>query len=166
MISEGGGKGAGRWERRSKLPPPQGHAGIGQHRGMGGIVHVGSTILLIDLCVFPAKKPRNWPEGGSLHQPKKNKGRKLLGDDMTGRPGYRTMEMIGANSASHLAHTPCVPLFCTLFNRGGNRRVLRLAGEGSDHFHCTVEPSPGHIRCRETIVQSSYQRACQGNIGC
>ena len=29
-----------------------------------------------------------------------------------------------------------------------NRRAFRLPGEGGDHFHCTVEPSPGHIRCR------------------
>ena len=68
--------------------------------------------------------------------------------NMTGRPGYRTMEMIGGSSAPYLARTPCVPLFCTLFNRGGNRRAFRLPGAGGDHFHCTVEPSPGHIRCR------------------
>ena len=61
------------------------------------------------------------------------------------------MEMIGGSSVSYLARTPCVPLFsATLFNRGGNRRVFRLPGEGGDHFHCTVEPSPGHIRCRDS----------------
>ena len=64
------------------------------------------------------------------------------------RQGYWTMEMIGGSSVSYLAPTPCVPLFCTLFNKGGNRRTFRLPGEGGDHFHCTVEPSPGHIRCR------------------
>ena len=69
---------------------------------------------------------------------------------MTGRPGYRTMEMIGGSSASYLARTPCVPLFYTLFNKGGSRRAFRPPGEGGDHFHCTVEPSPGHIRCRFT----------------
>ena len=69
---------------------------------------------------------------------------------MTGRPGYRTMEMNGGSSASYLARTPCVPLFCTLFNVVGNRRAFRLPGEGGDHFHCTVEPSPGHIRCQKT----------------
>ena len=37
---------------------------------------------------------------------------------MTGRPGYRTTEMIGGSSASYLARTPGVPLFCTLFKRG------------------------------------------------
>ena len=31
--------------------------------------------------------------------------------DMTGRPGCRTMEMIGGSSASYLVCTPCVPLF-------------------------------------------------------
>ena len=41
------------------------------------------------------------------------------------------------------------PLFAALFNRGGNRRAFRLPGEHGDHFHCTVEPSPGHIRCRK-----------------
>ena len=31
---------------------------------------------------------------------------------MTGRPGHRTMEMIGGSSASYLAHTPCgIPCF-------------------------------------------------------
>ena len=39
-------------------------------------------------------------------------------------------------------------LACTLFNKGGSRRAFRLPGTGGDHFHCTVEPSPGHIRCR------------------
>ena len=67
---------------------------------------------------------------------------------MTGRPGCRTMEVIGGSSVSYLARTPCIPLFSALFNRGGNRRAFRLPGEGGDHFHCTVEPSPGHIRCR------------------
>ena len=31
--------------------------------------------------------------------------------NMTGRPGFRTMEMIGGTSVSYLARTPCVPLF-------------------------------------------------------
>ena len=53
---------------------------------------------------------------------------------MTGRPGYRTMEMIGGSSASYLARTPCVPLFCTLFTKAGNRRVFRLPGAGGGSF--------------------------------
>ena len=28
------------------------------------------------------------------------------------------------------------------------RWAVRLPRVGGDHFHCTVEPSPGHIRCR------------------
>ena len=72
------------------------------------------------------------------------------------RTGYRTMEMNGGSSAPYLARTPCVPLFCTLFRMGGNRRVFRLPGAGGDHFHCAVEPSPGHIRCR------IRERNCQG----
>ena len=58
--------------------------------------------------------------------------------NMTGRPGHRTMEMNGGSSAPYLARTPCVPLFCTLFNRDGNRRAFGLPGAGGDHFHCTV----------------------------
>ena len=45
------------------------------------------------------------------------------GTNMTGQPGYRTIEMIGGSSASYLAPTPCVPFCYTLYNRGGNRRV-------------------------------------------
>ena len=67
--------------------------------------------------------------------------------NMTGRLAYRTMEMNEGSSAPYLARTPCVPLFFTLFNRGGNRRAFRLPGAGH-HFHCKVEPSPGHIRCQ------------------
>ena len=44
---------------------------------------------------------------------------------------------------------PLRPLNFSLFNKGGSRRAFRLPGEGGDHFHCTVEPSPGHIRCRQ-----------------
>ena len=58
------------------------------------------------------------------------------------------MEMIGGSSAPYLARTPCVPLFCTSFNRVGNKERLDYQGRAGDHFHCTVEPSPGHIRCR------------------
>ena len=34
------------------------------------------------------------------------------------------------------------PCFCTLLDRGGNRRAFRLPGAGGDHFHCAVEPRP------------------------
>ena len=54
--------------------------------------------------------------------------------NMTGRPGSRTMEMIGGSSAPYLDCTPCVPLFCTLFNRGGNRGAFRLPGAARGSF--------------------------------
>ena len=53
---------------------------------------------------------------------------------MTGRPGYRTMEMIGGSFASCLARTPCVPLFCTLSTKAGDRRAFRLPGAGGGSF--------------------------------
>ena len=56
--------------------------------------------------------------------------------------------MNGGSSAPYLARSPCIPLLCALFNRGGNQRAFRLPGEGGDHVHCTVEPLPRNIRCR------------------
>ena len=64
------------------------------------------------------------------------------------------MEMIGGSSASYLPCTRCIPLFCTLFYRDGNRRVFTLPGEGGDHFHCAVEPSPGHMWCQFLSFQN------------
>ena len=59
------------------------------------------------------------------------------------------MEMHGGSSAPYLACTPCVPLFCTLFEKGvETEALLDYQGWAGDHVHCTVEPSPGHIRCR------------------
>ena len=69
--------------------------------------------------------------------------------------------MIGGSSASYLARTPCVPLFGTQFNGDGNRRAFR-PGEGGDHFHCTVEPSPGHIRCRDVSEKVGYGMVVDG----
>ena len=72
--------------------------------------------------------------------------------NMTGRPGYRTMEINGRSFRA-------VPRLYTLrspvlyfVNRGGNIRAFRLAGAGGDHFNCAVEPSPGHIRFQEKVV--------------
>ena len=50
----------------------------------------------------------------SSRLPKTPQGILISTRNMTGRPGYRTMEMIGGSSVSYLARTPCVPLFCTL----------------------------------------------------
>ena len=54
----------------------------------------------------------------------------------------------------------CNSLVYTLFNRGGNRRAFRQPGAGRDHFHYTVEPSPGLIRCRlfRQLISSIYYR--------
>ena len=74
------------------------------------------------------------------------------------------MEMNGGSSAPYLARTPCVPLFCALFNRGGDRRAFRLPGAGGDHMHCMVEPSPSHIRCRILAISScSFSGANSAN---
>ena len=40
------------------------------------------------------------------------------------------------------------PLVCAYSNGSGSKGALRLAGTTWDHFRCTVEPLPGHIRCR------------------
>ena len=71
--------------------------------------------------------------------------------------GYRTLEMNGGSAAPYLVCTPCVPLFCALFNRGGNRRALEV--RAGDHFRCTVEPLPGHIRCQAL-------KSVLRNLGC
>ena len=49
---------------------------------------------------------------------------------------------------------PLRSLVCTLFNKGGSRGAFRLPGASGDHFHCTVEPSPGHIWLRGWTVKS------------
>ena len=90
--------------------------------------------------------------------------RKFSTPNMIGRPGCWAMAMNGGSSASYLASTPCVPLFCTLFVRGGNRRAFRLAGEGGDHFHCTVEHSPSHIQCRSSEDCQNSLLWCTSNL--
>ena len=69
--------------------------------------------------------------------------------NMTGRPGYWTMEMNGGSSAPVPRLCPLRSLVCTSFNKGGSKGVFKLPGAGGDHFHCAVEPSPGHIRRRQ-----------------
>ena len=72
------------------------------------------------------------PESGkNQSDPKQTRKTDFLSmPNMTGRPGCRRVEMNGGSSASYLACTPCIPLFSTLFNRGGNgnRRVLDYQG--------------------------------------
>ena len=111
-------------------------------------VRVIATQLRDKNCLAAIFAPRHQDvSSGPLG--KKSYSNVLSMPNMTGRLGYRTMEMKGGTSAPYLARTPCVPLFCTLFNRGGNRRAFRLPGAGGDHVHCTAEPSPGHVRLDE-----------------
>ena len=48
--------------------------------------------------------------------------------NMTGRPGHRTMEINGGNSAAYLARTPCAPLFCTCLVGVETEGRFRLPG--------------------------------------
>ena len=61
---------------------------------------------------------------------------------------------------------PLRSLSCTLFNKGGSRGAFRLPGTGGDHFHCTVEPSPGHIRCRVSSIRASSSPKVLDLDGC
>ena len=58
------------------------------------------------------------------------------------------MEMNEGSATSH----PLRPLVPTYFNRSGNKGPFRLPGLAWDHPCCTVEPLPGHIRCRFDIL--------------
>ena len=72
---------------------------------------------------------------------------------MTGRPGDCTMEMNGGSTASYLARALCVSACLLIFNRSGSKGGFRLPGPTWDHFCCTAEASPGHIRCRFTFFR-------------
>ena len=65
------------------------------------------------------------------------------GTDMTGRPGDRTMEMLGGRKYRGVprAH-PLRPCGFAYYNRSGSKGAFRLPGAMWDHFRCTVEPSP------------------------
>ena len=93
--------------------------------------------------------------------------------NMTGRPGYRTMEMNGGSSAPYLACIPCVPLYCTSFNRGGNRIAFRLPGARGVSFplyggtfarSCSVSRN-GHLKAKSAssmaklVLPLKYQPA-------
>ena len=47
---------------------------------------------------------------------------------------------------------PLHPLVSACFNRSGNKAAFRLPGVTWDRICCTVQPSPGHIRCRSSPV--------------
>ena len=117
-------------------------------------------VFLTTSCAsfFPSFSPLPTVPWGFEGSPHREERRNFSMPDMTGRPGRGTMGMNGGSSSMYLVRTPCVRLFCTLFNGGGNRRAFRLPGEDGDHFHCTVEPSPGDIRCRISLKMA--QKAC------
>ena len=68
---------------------------------------------------------------------------------------WTTGALDNGNEWRKFCAVPCLyplrSLVCTLFNKGASRGAFRLPGAGGDHFHCTVEPLPGHIRCRQTL---------------
>ena len=57
------------------------------------------------------------------------------------------LSLNGGSSAAYLAHTP---RFVLCFSGAETERAFRLPGVGGDHFHCTLEPSPGHFQCRSS----------------
>ena len=44
---------------------------------------------------------------------------------------------------------PSRALLYAYFNRSGSKGAFSFPGATWDRFRCTVEPSPGHIRCRK-----------------
>ena len=62
-----------------------------------------------------------------------------------GRRGDCTIEKNGGSTALYLARTLCIPAFLL---RSGSKGAFRLSGATWDHFRCTIEPLPSHVRCR------------------
>ena len=58
------------------------------------------------------------------------------------------MEMIGGSSAPYLLVPLAFPCFVLRLIGVETAGLLDYQGRAGDHFHCAVEPSPGHIRCR------------------
>ena len=69
---------------------------------------------------------------------------------MTGQPGNHTMEMDGGSAVSYLTRTPLVPLLM-LSLIGLEAKGFKTSRGDRDHFHCAVEPLPGHIDGRVLI---------------
>ena len=69
--------------------------------------------------------------------------------DVTGRPGYWTMEMNGGSSAPHLACTPCVPLFVHCLKRVEAEGLLDYQGRAgiiSSIVRFGIEKSRKNVR--------------------
>ena len=56
---------------------------------------------------------------------------------------------------------PLRPLVCTSLIGVETEALLDYQGRAGDHFHCAVEPSPGHIRCR-TIDLQTFRKKTKG----
>ena len=54
------------------------------------------------------------------------------------------------------------PYLCLSKERTGSKGAFRLPGAAGDHFHCTVEPSPGHIRCRSSAISIIFPEDSHG----
>ena len=65
-----------------------------------------------------------------------------------GRSRCQIMDMNGGNSASYLARTPCILLFCTLCKRGEHRKALDYQGRAGIISIVRWKLSPGHTRYR------------------
>ena len=61
---------------------------------------------------------------------------------------------------------PSHPLICAYFHRVGNKERFRLPGAGGEHFHRTLDPSPGHIRCRYYYVDGGQLSCLSEWEGC
>ena len=73
--------------------------------------------------------------------------------NMTGRPGHWTMEMRMEEVPCRTSLVPfAFPCFVHCLIGVKTEGLLDYQGRTGDHFHCTVEPSPGHIRCREVAL--------------
>ena len=86
---------------------------------VGDRAETANSLVILRAC-YRAQNPRN-PEKKKKKTAQDSPPRFGSMANMIGGPGYRTMEMNGGSSAPHPACTPCVPLFCTSFSRGGSR---------------------------------------------
>ena len=90
---------------------------------------------------------------GLGNSPKRDNLQKWLGEGVKGLMHLSEMRAAEAGRDLLMACGTTLaplafPLFCTLFSRGlGTERLSDYQGEGGDHVHCTVEPSPGHSWC-------------------
>ena len=76
------------------------------------------------------------------------------------------MEMNRRSTASYLVHTPHVPFFMLILVGLEAHGALSFPGATWDRFRCTVEPSPGHIRCRCWQALQHIERSSRAIVVC